>query len=189
MAAVEEIALAGSDGLRLAAKRWSAASAAGGGPRILALHGWLDNASSFDRLAPRLLERLGGTATLVALDFPGHGRSDSRPGPLYFFDHVEAVLEALEALQWPSCHLVGHSLVRPRGLAGTAGPRLRTAPCPPVVPCVARAWAGRQHGGHVCGGEPGARGDADGRRPAQRPVSRATRLTLPAPGCMLSVIS
>jgi len=124
MPTVEEIRLTGSDGLRLAAKRWTGATAAGGGPRILALHGWLDNASSFDRLAPLLLERLGDAAMLVALDFPGHGRSDSRPGPLYFLDHVEAVLEALEALKWPSCHLVGHSLVRPLGLVGTAPLRL-----------------------------------------------------------------
>ena len=111
-AEVEDILLPAADGLKLAARRWQRPTADRGRdrPRVLALHGWLDNACSFDRLAPRLVDALDG-ADVVALDFPGHGRSDSRPGPLYFLDHVEAVVEALEALAWPSCHILGHSLV------------------------------------------------------------------------------
>ena len=50
---------------RLAALGWRQA----GLPRVLALHGWLDNAASFAPLAP-LLHGLD----LVALDLPGHGR-------------------------------------------------------------------------------------------------------------------
>ena len=41
---------------------------------VIALHGWLDNANSFARLAPKL-EGL----RIVALDFAGHGHSDHRP--------------------------------------------------------------------------------------------------------------
>ena len=123
-----EVTLAAADGLRLAAKRWRTPAATGAGPerRFLALHGWLDNAASFDRLAPQLLAATGAPAELVAIDLPGHGQSDSRPGPIYFLDHVEAVLEALEALAWPVCTIIGHSLVG-------AGPRLARAPfrrCP-----------------------------------------------------------
>ena len=40
---------------------------------VLALHGWLDNAASFARLAPKL-EGL----RIVALDFAGHGHSEHR---------------------------------------------------------------------------------------------------------------
>lgn len=41
---------------------------------VIALHGWLDNANSFARLAPRL-EGL----RIVALDLAGHGHSGHRP--------------------------------------------------------------------------------------------------------------
>ena len=44
--------------------------------KILCLHGWLDNAASFERLAPALLESLSSSydvipTEIVALDFPG----------------------------------------------------------------------------------------------------------------------
>jgi len=42
-------------------------------PRVLCLHGWLDNAASFIPLAP-LLDKL----EVFALDFPGHGNSEHR---------------------------------------------------------------------------------------------------------------
>jgi len=42
---------------------------------VLALHGWLDNAASFIPLAQHLNE-----TNLIALDFPGHGKSEHRTG-------------------------------------------------------------------------------------------------------------
>ena len=46
-----------------------------GQPRVLALHGWLDNAASFLPLAARL-----PALDLVMLDLPGHGRSGHEIG-------------------------------------------------------------------------------------------------------------
>jgi pimeloyl-ACP methyl ester carboxylesterase len=89
--------------LRLAARAWGEPSR----PSVLALHGWLDNGASFDRLAPSL-----DGLKLVALDLPGHGRSDHRPpGATYHFvDWCADVLAAAEALGWQRFAIVGHSL-------------------------------------------------------------------------------
>lgn len=78
-----------------------------GAPLVLALHGWLDNAGSFDRLAP-LLPGL----RILALDLPGHGRSTHNPaGVLYpFVDLVSAVFWAVESLEWKTFAMIGHSL-------------------------------------------------------------------------------
>ena len=70
---------------------------AGNGVRVLALHGWLDNAASFVPLAARL-----PGMDFVALDLPGHGKSDPLPpGAEYSLaGTVHAVLDAADALGW-----------------------------------------------------------------------------------------
>lgn len=77
------------------------------GQPVLALHGWLDNANSFARLAPRL-EGL----RIVALDLAGHGFSDHRPpGANYaLWDYAHDVLQVAELLGWERFALLGHSL-------------------------------------------------------------------------------
>ena len=76
-------------------------------PRVLALHGWLDNAASFVPLAPWL-----GDVDLVAPDLPGHGRSAHlAPGADYSFaGAVNAVLDIADALGWDRFGLLGHSM-------------------------------------------------------------------------------
>jgi pimeloyl-ACP methyl ester carboxylesterase len=87
----------------LAARRWHA----GARTRVLALHGWLDNAATFDALAPLLSD-----CEIVALDLPGHGRSGHRaPGAWYhFIDYGSDVIAAADALGWERFVLLGHSL-------------------------------------------------------------------------------
>ncbi len=89
--------------LALAARRWGRP----GARPVLALHGWLDNAASFDALAPLLAD-----VDLVALDLPGHGRSAHRaPGAWYHFvDYLSDVAAVLDALGWPRATLLGHSM-------------------------------------------------------------------------------
>lgn len=78
-----------------------------GRPKLLALHGWLDNAASFLPLAPYLRDY-----DLVALDLVGHGRSDHRPaGAWYHYvDYLGEVVQAADALGWTTFSLLGHSL-------------------------------------------------------------------------------
>ena len=78
-----------------------------GGTRVLALHGWLDNAASFVPLAPYLDD-----VDLVAIDLPGHGRSAHLPpGADYSFaGALHSVLDAADALGWDTFALLGHSM-------------------------------------------------------------------------------
>lgn len=76
--------------------------------KILALHGWLDNAASFEALAPLLAAQ----AQVVAVDLPGHGRSSHRPkgGSYAFAEWVADVYEIARALGWERFGLLGHSM-------------------------------------------------------------------------------
>jgi pimeloyl-ACP methyl ester carboxylesterase len=74
---------------------------------VIALHGWLDNANSFARLAPKL-EGL----RILALDMAGHGHSDHRPpGSAYGLpDYAHDVLQVAGQMGWERFALLGHSL-------------------------------------------------------------------------------
>ena len=77
------------------------------GRPVIALHGWLDNANSFARLAPRL-EGL----RVIALDMAGHGHSGHRPpGAGYaLWDYAHDVLQVAEQLGLERFALLGHSM-------------------------------------------------------------------------------
>ncbi len=89
--------------LRFAARAWGRPDA----PPVLALHGWLDNAASFDGMAPLLAE-----LQVFALDLAGHGCSEWRPAGVHyhFVDFVEDVARVADALGWERFSLLGHSL-------------------------------------------------------------------------------
>jgi pimeloyl-ACP methyl ester carboxylesterase len=89
--------------LTLAAKAWGNPS----DPPVLALHGWLDNAGSFDRIAPLLEGQYP-----VALDLAGHGKSDHRPPATWYpyADFLDDIAGVIAWFGWPSADLLGHSL-------------------------------------------------------------------------------
>lgn len=74
---------------------------------VLALHGWLDNAASFARLAPKL-EGL----RIVALDFAGHGHSEHRAAGAGYalWDYAYDVLQVAEQFGWQRFSILGHSM-------------------------------------------------------------------------------
>jgi pimeloyl-ACP methyl ester carboxylesterase len=74
------------------------------GETCLLLHGWLDHAHSFDRLAPLLPGRT------VALDFRGHGDSDWAPAAAFY--HFVEYIADLDAVleQTGATRIVGHSM-------------------------------------------------------------------------------
>ncbi len=86
--------------MELATLEWGPAE----GLPFIALHGWLDNAGTFSRLAP-LLSGL----RVVAVDLPGHGRSPHRE-QYYFVDGVVDVVRLADRLGWERFSLLGHSM-------------------------------------------------------------------------------
>jgi pimeloyl-ACP methyl ester carboxylesterase len=89
-------------GLKIAAKEWGD----DGELPVLAIHGWLDNAASFDRLAP-----LMPGCHLLAVDCAGHGRSDNRSidASYNIWTEVGDVLEIADQMGWQTFSLLGHS--------------------------------------------------------------------------------
>lgn len=89
--------------ITLAAKAWGDRTL----PPLLALHGWLDNAASFDGIAP-LLE----SHYVVAVDLAGHGRSDWRNAAMwdYWLDNLDDLNQLFQHFGWASADLLGHSL-------------------------------------------------------------------------------
>jgi len=89
---------------KIAAKAW--------GPRngrpVLAIHGWLDNAATFDRLIPLLPKDL----RIVCADIPGHGLSDHYPPDIaYHFNACLPIIQRIvKQLNWEKFYLIGHSL-------------------------------------------------------------------------------
>lgn len=111
MATDQPQALALANG-RLAALSWGRQAA----PVWLALHGWLDNAASFSRLAPRLASALD--IRIIALDFRGHGHSAVLSSPetpgatqdIALWDYCHDVLDALDTLEIEQVTLLAHSM-------------------------------------------------------------------------------
>ncbi|XP_047596709.1 serine hydrolase-like protein 2 isoform X2 [Lutra lutra] len=87
----------------IAAKVWGSQQA----PPVLCLHGWLDNANSFDRLIPLLPKDF----YYVAMDFGGHGLSSHySPGlPYYQESFVSEIRRVVAALKWKHFSILGHS--------------------------------------------------------------------------------
>ncbi|KAG5671936.1 hypothetical protein PVAND_002104 [Polypedilum vanderplanki] len=75
---------------------------------ILCLHGWLDNAGTFDRLIPLLSREF----SYLSIDLPGHGRSSWLPQGVRYdlFTFVLYILKIMREYKWSSISLMSHSM-------------------------------------------------------------------------------
>ena len=89
-------------GLSLSAKEWGVA----GSIPVIAIHGWLDNAATFDRMIPYIKDM-----HILALDSAGHGLSDFRsPDACYdLYQEVHDVISIAKQMKWDRFSLIGHS--------------------------------------------------------------------------------
>ena len=74
--------------------------------KVLALHGWLDNAASFDAIAPLMTD-----CCIFAFDQAGNGHSDFRPASAtyHLWDDLVDCVAIADALGWERFHVMGHS--------------------------------------------------------------------------------
>ncbi|WP_079228489.1 alpha/beta fold hydrolase [Pseudomonas putida] len=91
------------DGIEIAVRTWGPED----GIPVLALHGWLDNAASYERLAPLL-----DGCFVVAPDLVGHGRSDHRrhDSGYYLWEHAEDMLAVTDSLGLAQFHVLAHGM-------------------------------------------------------------------------------
>lgn len=75
---------------------------------VLTLHGWMDNAGTFDRLIPLLPDHVG----YLAIDLPGHGRSGHfAPGMYYnLIDYLRTIETVRLKMKWDVVSLLAHSM-------------------------------------------------------------------------------
>ncbi|CAH0406532.1 unnamed protein product [Chilo suppressalis] len=81
---------------------------------ILALHGWQDNAGTWDTLAPLLCEN----RSIMAIDFPGHGLSSWIPPGLHYYawELPRLILYLKNYFKWDKVSLLCHSMGSIAGL-------------------------------------------------------------------------
>ena len=90
------------NGLTFTAKEWGSP----GYTPVIALHGWLDNAASFDLMLPFLSDM-----HVIALDCAGHGGSSFRSADSGYniWQDIAEVLGVADHMGWDRFALLGHS--------------------------------------------------------------------------------
>ncbi|XP_030372624.1 probable serine hydrolase [Scaptodrosophila lebanonensis] len=85
---------------------------------ILGMHGWQDNAGTFDTLAPLLPPHL----SFLSIDCPGHGLSSwLPPGIIYHsIDYVLLIRRIMEEYNWDKVSIMGHSMSSINGFVFSA---------------------------------------------------------------------
>nr|XP_014087668.1 probable serine hydrolase [Bactrocera oleae] len=85
---------------------------------ILGLHGWQDNAGSYDTLAPLLPNHLG----FLSMDLPGHGHSSWLPLGISYhsIDYVSLLLRVMDYFQWDKISMICHSMSSINGFVFSA---------------------------------------------------------------------
>ena len=106
-------------GTRCAVVEWNP----DGDVTMFALHGWLDNLATFEKLASQL-----PGIRIIAVDLPGHGHSAHIPEgmPYHFYDGIYLISDLAKHFKLEKINLLGHSM-------GGAISLVYAASCPNIV--------------------------------------------------------
>lgn len=74
-------------------------------PTVLFLHGWGCDSSIFNAF----YQEIGKHASLLAVDFPGHGQSGEPAEPWGVAEFAQQILELLDSLGLSRVHMIAHS--------------------------------------------------------------------------------
>jgi len=84
---------------------------------ILAFHGWLDNANSFEPISPKLINKFISNSDnkilfrVISFDLPGHGKSShSLVGYYSTIMYITTIIRIINKLKLDSLHFMSHSL-------------------------------------------------------------------------------
>lgn len=101
---VEEVRIKLPSGIIISGKWWGDKSVR----PFVCLHGWQDNAGSFDRLIPLLPKN----CSYLAVDLPGHGRSSWLPHgvPYHNLDNLNVLSYLMKEYNWDKLSIIGHSM-------------------------------------------------------------------------------
>lgn len=107
---IQEVAYEVPNGV-LCGKMWGNPDAP---KKMIAIHGWLDNAGSFDGLLPLIFANgsIQQDYNILALDLPGHGLSSnfSDACSYNYPEYAICIKRVIEKLGWSKLSLMGHSL-------------------------------------------------------------------------------
>merc|ERR1712107_957574 len=89
---------------KIAAKDWGDEN----GKPWLGIHGWLDNAGSFDLLAKECPKG----HRLISIDYPGHGLSSHIPAgsSYHYLEGSTYIMRIVKHFGWDKFNLIGHSM-------------------------------------------------------------------------------
>lgn len=84
--------------------------AGNGGQTLLFLHGWRSNKEIWDGITQKLINLFADQhISLLALDLPGFGNSQTPKQPMTVGDYAEVVAEFIKKLDFKNVIIVGHS--------------------------------------------------------------------------------
>jgi len=78
---------------------------------FICLHGWMDNLASFEPLIDAMFEHATQPLTFIAIDLPGHGKSDHATGVNAYniWSDISTIMSVLDSIGVTEFALLGHS--------------------------------------------------------------------------------
>ncbi|MGN7478260.1 alpha/beta fold hydrolase [Solibacillus silvestris] len=78
----------------------------GSGEAVVLIHGFLGGTAIYDRIIDALIQRFD----VIAIDLPGHGKSEAPEGDYTMYRYAEGIIDVLMAEKVEKSYWIGHSM-------------------------------------------------------------------------------